>query len=94
MWYVSPMSKTDTHRPWKVQISDSPREYHDHSKGGCDLIPLEKWMRLGRRQDWKYRCGWQPVNWHTDVTYSRYKDSWVGDSKTRKNKDWDDNYDY
>ena len=88
------MSRTDRHRPYKVQVSESPVEYHDHSKGACDLIPLDEWMRLDHRKDWRYNCGWEPRNWHTDIKFRRYRDEWIGSSKTRKNRDWKDNYDY
>ena len=36
------------------------------------------------------------INWHTDVTFSRYQGDkeWTARSKYRKYRDWKDNYDY
>jgi hypothetical protein len=35
------------------------------------------------------------INWHTDVTFSRYKGDgeWIAEQKNRKYRDWKDNYD-
>ena len=92
------MSKTDRHRPFKVQVSDSPREWHDHSKGPCDLLPLEEWMKLGRRQDWAYRCGWQPSNWPTYKGFGRTTGERYWRKKDReqrdKRKEMKEDYDY
>lgn len=86
------MSKTDKHRPFEVQVSDSPREYHDHRKGFCDLPSLEEWSK---ENPWHKRsygsCGWEPTNWHTYKGFQRHKGEgeWIRDTKARKyRKDW------
>ena len=90
------MSKTDKHKPFRAQMFDSHVEYHDHSKGECDLLPLDEWKKLPRREEWRKHCGYQPTNWHTYKGFKRNKGEgeWIATSKGRKNKDWKDNYDY
>ena len=86
------MSRTDTHRPFKAQVADSPRAWHDHTNGECNLPTLEEWAKMTRRaqREWK-SCTWQPSNWNTYKGFRRYKGEgeWVARSKTRKARnDW------
>lgn len=92
------MSKTDSHRPFKAQVSDSPREYHDHAKGYCDLPTLEAWGKMSKKQQraWK-SCTWQPSNWHTYKGFGRSKGERFWMDQERKHKDskrGKDDYDY
>jgi hypothetical protein len=84
---VLPMSKTDKHRPFRAQVPDSPREWHDHTNGVCDLPTLEEWQKMTRKQQhaWK-SCGWQPSNWHTYKGFGRTKGEryWMDEERKRK----------
>jgi hypothetical protein len=90
------LSKTDKTKPWRVQARDTLVAVHDHSDGVCNLPTMEEWVAQDLMRRWsRHDCVWQPRNWHTDVTFSRYsgEKDWIKKSKTRKHKDWKDNYD-
>lgn len=85
------MSKTDKTRPFKVQALETLTEVHDHSDGECNLPTPEEWLHMSiyDRRTWKrHNCYYEPRNWHTDVTFSRYKGEkeHIKNSKHRKDK--------
>ena len=91
------MSKTYKTRPWHVQAAEDLVEWHDHSNGVCNLPTREEWIATPKVGRWKmHDCTWQPRNWGTFKGFSRYKGEkdWIKETKTRKHKDWKDNYDY
>ena len=69
------MSRTDTHRPYRVQLTEKPVASHDHTNGVCDLPTLEEWTkmtRLERRRYGNHACTWEPASWH-DIKFKRNK---------------------
>lgn len=57
------MSRTDAHDPMIVRLLDPHRRVadHDHTRGPCDLIPLEGWVKA--EPGWReVRCRWT-VKW-------------------------------
>lgn len=93
------MSKTDKTRPYKVQAMENLVAHHDHSDGVCNLPTPDEWLHMTKndRRTWgRHNCYWQPRNWHTNVTFSRYKGDgeYIAEQRSRKWKDHKDNYDY
>lgn len=82
------MSKTDKTRPYGVNASDSPREWHDHTDGVCDLPSLEEWRKNPEKYRGYRRCTWQPANWHTFNGFGRRKGEkfWRAEERQRKNR--------
>ena len=91
------MSKTDSHRPFGAQVSDTAVEYHDHTKGFCDLPPLEDWIKNPKAYRHYKGCTWQPANWNTYKGFGRTKGEryWRKADRDRKDsKRAKDDYDY
>ena len=91
------MSDTYKTRPYEVQATDNLIAVHDHSNGECNLPTVKEFIQNRTRPRWhRHDCYYECKNWHTDVSFSRYKGDkdWIAESKTRKYRDWKDNYDY
>ena len=93
------MSKTDKTRPFRAQVPDSPREWHDHTNGVCDLPTLEEWRKMTPREQWsRTHCTWQPSNWRTFKGFGRTKGERFWRTEDRKRRDkaqrGKDDYDY
>lgn len=86
------MSKTDKHRPPRVQIADKYVARHDHSNGECNLPTLDRWLKEDLVRRWgMHDCYYEPRNWHTDVAFRRSKGEgeWIQRKATRKYRtDW------
>lgn len=89
------MSKTDDHKP--MRAAENLREYHDHTKGYCNLPTLEEWRKNYKGYRGYKACTWEPANWHTYKGFGRSKGErfWRKEEQDRKDsKRGKDDYDY
>lgn len=84
------MSRTLKTKPYYALLVErgAARQYHDHSEGSCDLIPLEEWIeRYQSHEQWDEKkpethCGWELTE-HFQHEHPRVGVQQVGDDTFR-----------
>jgi hypothetical protein len=62
------MSRTDKTKPYHALFleQNASQEYHDHSVGECDILPLNEWVDLLKNSQGQVakmpNCGWKLKN--------------------------------